>query len=142
MMNSRAQHAGARARLVALLRLEVVEQLREVAVGAHLARDVEGQVLLVRHRGRRAGAAPVLQLEELVDVVAVRALPELGGWSTGISISAAPIASSSSRITCSTLRWRASRRQPGPHAGTEPRARGRPARSGGGRRPRRPRAPP
>ena len=37
---ARAQHAGARARLVALLDLEVVEDQRQVAVGADDLRDV------------------------------------------------------------------------------------------------------
>jgi hypothetical protein len=80
---ARAQQARARPRLVAFLGLEVVEQLRQVAVGAHLACDVEGEVLLVRHREDQLGPAAVLQLEDLVDVVAAGLLPELGGLEHG-----------------------------------------------------------
>ncbi len=75
---ARSQHAGARARLVALLGLEVVEDARQVAVGADLAGHVEGDVLLVGHRQHELGAAAVLQLEDLVDVVAAAGLPQLG----------------------------------------------------------------
>ena len=46
---ARAQHPRARARLVALLGLEVVEDQRQVAVGAHDLGDVERHDLLVRH---------------------------------------------------------------------------------------------
>ena len=76
---ARSQHPGARPRLVALFGLEVIEDLGQVAVGANLARHVEGHVLLVCHRQHEIGAAPVLQPEDLVDVVAARSLPELGG---------------------------------------------------------------
>ena len=75
---ARAQHPGARPRLVAPLGLEVVQQLRELPVRAHVARDVEGQVLLVRQGQHELGAAAVLQLEHLVDVVAAAGPPELG----------------------------------------------------------------
>jgi hypothetical protein len=74
-----AQHPGARARLVALLDLEVVEQLGQVAVGADLARCVRGDDLLVGHRQDQLGVAPVAQLEQLVDLVAAGLLPQLGG---------------------------------------------------------------
>ena len=47
---ARAKHAGARPRLVALLYLEVVEDQRQVAIGAHQLRHVERHGLLVRHR--------------------------------------------------------------------------------------------
>ncbi len=51
MMNSRVRSTpGARARLVALLDLEVVDDQRQVAVGAHELGDVEGDRLLVGHR--------------------------------------------------------------------------------------------
>ena len=76
---ARAQHPGARPRLVALLGLEVVQQLGQVAVGADLAGDVEGEVLLVRHRQHELGPAPVLELEHLVDVVAPAGPPQLSG---------------------------------------------------------------
>ena len=79
MMNSRVRSTpGARPRLVALLGLEVVEQLRQVAVGAHLARDVE--VMFSSWVIASTSSAPraVLQLEQLVDVVAAGALPQLG----------------------------------------------------------------
>ncbi len=69
---ARAQHSGARARLVALLGLEVVEDQRQVAVGAHDLGDVQRDDLLVRQRQHHVGAAAVLELEQLVDVVAAR----------------------------------------------------------------------
>ena len=75
---ARAQQPGARPRLVAPLGLEVVEAERELAVGAHDVRDVERHDLLVRQRQHHLGAAAVLQLEDLVDVVAPAALPQLG----------------------------------------------------------------
>src|SRR5918997_1106668 len=77
MMNSRVRRTPARGRLVPLLRLEVVEDLRQVAVGADLPGYVPGDVLLVAHREQEVGAAAVLELEELVDVVAARAPPGL-----------------------------------------------------------------
>ena len=73
-----AQHAGARARLVALLDLEVVEAERQVAVGAHDLRDVRRDALLVRHREHHVGALAVLELEQLVDLVAAGAVPRVG----------------------------------------------------------------
>jgi hypothetical protein len=76
---ARAQHTGPRPRLVALLGLQVVEDLRQLAVGADLTRDVEGDVLLVRHREHQLGPLAVLELEQLLDLVATRLAPELGG---------------------------------------------------------------
>ena len=76
---ARAQHAGPRARLVALLDLEVVEQQRQVAIGAHDLRDVRRDAFLVRHREDHVGALAVLELEQLVDLVAPRPAPRLGG---------------------------------------------------------------
>ena len=62
MMNSRVRSTpGARARLVALLDLEVVEDQRQVAVGAHDLRDVEGDDLLVRHRQHEVGARAIVR---------------------------------------------------------------------------------
>ena len=75
---ARAQQAGARARLVALLDLEVVEAERQVAVGAHHLGDVLRDGLLVRHRQHELGAPAVLELEQLGDRVAAAALPQLG----------------------------------------------------------------
>ena len=66
------------ARLVTALRLEVVERLRQVAVGAEL-REVERHRLLVRHREDEVAAAAVLQPEELGDPDAPGLLPQLGG---------------------------------------------------------------
>ncbi len=80
---ARAQHPGARARLVALLDLEVVEDQRQVAVGAHGLRDVRGDGLLVGHREHELGALAVLQLEELLDRVAPGLAPRLGGLQHG-----------------------------------------------------------
>jgi hypothetical protein len=73
-----AQDAGARPRLVALLDLEVVEAERQVAIGAHDLRDVRRHALLVRHREDHLGALAVLELEQLVDVVAAGAVPGVG----------------------------------------------------------------
>ena len=72
-----AEEPAPRPRLVALLRLEVVEDLRQLAVRAELAR-VEGDRLLVRHREDELAAEPVRQLVELRDGVAPALLPELG----------------------------------------------------------------
>jgi hypothetical protein len=66
MMNSRVRRTpGARARLVALLDLEVVERHGQLAVGPHELRDVERHGLLVRHRQHHVGAAAVVQAHEL-----------------------------------------------------------------------------
>ena len=75
---ARPEHARARACLVPLLDLDVVEQERKVAVGAHLARDVERQALLVRQRQNMGRALAVVELEQLVDLVAAGLLPDLG----------------------------------------------------------------
>ena len=75
---ARAQHPGAGSRLVALLDLEVVEDQRQVAVGAHHLRDVEGDHLLVGHGQHHLRPAAIGQLEQLVDLVATRASPRLG----------------------------------------------------------------
>jgi hypothetical protein len=72
-----AQHPGPRPRLVALLDLEVVEQLGQVAVGADLPGGVRGDDLLVGHGQHQLRVAPVAQLEQLVDVVAAGLLPQL-----------------------------------------------------------------
>jgi hypothetical protein len=77
---ARAQDPRARARLVALLRLEVVEDERQVAVGAHELRDVQRDDLLVRHGEDEVGVAAVVQAEQLRSdrLVAAAALPRLG----------------------------------------------------------------
>jgi hypothetical protein len=72
------EDAGARARLVALLRLEVVGAERQLPVGANERGHVEGHDLLVRQGQDHLGALAVLQLEHLVDVVAPGAAPQLG----------------------------------------------------------------
>ena len=74
---ARPQHTGARARLVAALELEVVEDQRQVAVGAHDLGHVRGHDLLVRQRQHEVRALAVLELEHLVDVVAPGAAPDL-----------------------------------------------------------------
>ena len=76
---ARPQDARARARLVPLLDLDVVEDQRQVAVGAHHLRDVHRHVLLVRHGEHQVGAPAVLEAELLVEPVAPAALPQLGG---------------------------------------------------------------
>ena len=75
---ARAQDPGARARLVAALGLEVVEQHRQLPIGAHRLRDVEGDGLLVAQGEDQVGPPAVLELEDLLDVVAPAAPPELG----------------------------------------------------------------
>ena len=72
-----AEEAAARARLVPLLRLEVVEHLRQLPVRLQLAR-MERERLLVRQREHELAPAPVGQPEELRDLVAAGCLPELG----------------------------------------------------------------
>ena len=140
---ARAQQAGARARLVALLGLEVVEQLRQVAVGAHLARDVEREVLLVRHREDQFGAAAVLQLEDLVDVVAAGLLPQLGGLEHGHQH--LPRADRIHLLAHDLLGPAVgppAGREEGPEPGARPAGRGRRGRSACARSPPRRRAPP
>ena len=80
---ARPQHSRSRPRLVSLLDLEVVDELRKVAIGANLARRVEGDVLLVGHGQDELRPAPVGELEQLVDVVAPRLSPVLGGLQDG-----------------------------------------------------------
>ena len=121
-MNSRVRSTPARGRGSSrLLGLEVVEDQRQVAVGAHDLGDVRGDDLLVRHREHQLGALAVLELEQLVDVVAARcAATAPPGCSTGISISWPPIASISSRTICTTLLVHApAGGQPGPQAGAD-----------------------
>ena len=59
-----AEQATAWARLVATLRLEVVERLREIPVGAELG-EVERHGLLVRHREHERATGAVGELEQL-----------------------------------------------------------------------------
>ena len=83
-MNSRVRSTPARGpRLVALLGLHVVEDQRQLPVGANLAGDVEGEVLLVGHRQHQLGVLAVPELEQLVDLVAARPPPQLGGLEDG-----------------------------------------------------------
>ena len=77
MMNSRTRmQAAARARLVAVLGLEVVPALRKLPVALELAR-VEGERLLVGHRQDEPAARAILGVEDLRDLVAAGRLPEL-----------------------------------------------------------------
>ena len=76
---ARAQDPGPRARLVALLDLEVVEDQRQIAVGADRLGDMKRDSLLVRHREHQLRALAVGQLEQRVDVQAPRPAPRLGG---------------------------------------------------------------
>jgi len=79
-----AEQPGLRARLVAELGLELVPDLREGAVAAHLGRD-RREHFLVRHAEAELAAAAVLQAEHLVahHLPAARALPELRGVHRG-----------------------------------------------------------
>src|SRR5262249_12467169 len=71
-----AKQPAARARLVAVLGLEVVPGLRELPVALDLAR-VERERLLVRHRQHELPARAILHVEDLGDLVAPGRLPEL-----------------------------------------------------------------
>ena len=71
-----ADQAGTRPRLVPLLRLEVVEHLRELSIRLDLS-SVETDGLLVRHGQDELAPVAVLQLEDLRDVVPARRLPQL-----------------------------------------------------------------
>src|SRR5207244_5825304 len=72
-----SEEAAARTRLVAVLRLKVVPDLRELLVRLDLAR-VEGERLLVRQRQDVVAARAVLEPEELRDPDSARRFPELG----------------------------------------------------------------
>jgi hypothetical protein len=74
---ARADQAGAWPWLVTILGLDVVQQLREVAVRPNLAR-VERHRLLMGHREHEVPVVAVCELEDLWDVVAAGCLPELG----------------------------------------------------------------
>ena len=76
---ARAQDAALGPRLVALLGLEVVPELRELLVAVDLPRRQPGDDLFVRHGERHVGALAVLEAEHLVadGVPAAALLPEL-----------------------------------------------------------------
>ncbi len=74
---TRADQAGAWARLVPILRLEVVEHLRQVAIRPDLT-PMERDRLLVRQRQYERAPVAVGQLEEFGNAVASGGLPELG----------------------------------------------------------------
>ena len=117
---ARAQYARARARLVALLDLEVIEQLGQVPVGAHLPGHVVGERLLVGHREHHVGAAAVLELEQLLDRIAAGALPQLGGLEHRHEHLQAPhgVHLLPHDLLRSAMHAPAGR-HPGPHAGTQ-----------------------
>ena len=75
----RPQDTGPGPGLVALLDLEVVEDQRQVAVGADDLGDVEGDRLLVGHRQHQLGALAVGELEQLLDPEPAGAAPQVGG---------------------------------------------------------------
>ncbi len=78
-MNSRVRSTPARAPcFVTFLDLEVVEDLGQIPVRAdHLAR-VRGHDLLVRECEHHVSALAILQLEQLVDLIATGTPPDLG----------------------------------------------------------------
>jgi hypothetical protein len=76
---ARAQDARARARLVALLGLDMEDHQRQAAVGADLAPHVQRHRLLVGQRQHHRRPLSVLELEQLLDPIAPRLLPRLGG---------------------------------------------------------------
>ena len=71
-----AEQAAARARLVAILGLEVVPGLRQLLVALELLR-VEGERLLVGQRQDELPADAILDVEDLRDLVAAGRLPQL-----------------------------------------------------------------
>ena len=73
---AKAEQSSPRARLVTVLRLKVVPDLRQVLVRLDLP-PVEGDRLLVRERQDVVAARAVLQAEELRDRDPSRRLPEL-----------------------------------------------------------------
>jgi hypothetical protein len=73
---AQAQQPAARPRLVALLRREVVPDLRQLLVRLQLAR-VERHRLLVRERQHEVAAGAVLQLEDDIGPDAAARLPKL-----------------------------------------------------------------
>ena len=76
-----ADEPAARARLVAELRLEVVDDHRQLAIAADEVAGELGDDLLVGHRDDRVAARAVLEPDHLVAdlVVAPALLPQLGG---------------------------------------------------------------
>ena len=74
---ARAQEPGARPRLVPALGLEVIRRERQLAVGAHDRRDVEGDDLLGGEGEHHVGTLAVLELEDLINAVTARALPQI-----------------------------------------------------------------
>src|SRR6266851_499783 len=76
-----AQHPRARPRLVALLGLDLVPDLREIAIGANLPRGQPRHDFLVRHAQAHVALVPVLEAEHLPadGVPAPRLLPDLRG---------------------------------------------------------------
>src|SRR5207245_9699164 len=77
-----AQHARPWARLVALLRLDLVPDLWEVAVGTDLTRGEPGDDLLVGHPEAQVAPVAILKLEHFWDAFpAPRLIPTLGGVS-------------------------------------------------------------
>ena len=55
----------------------MVEDQRQLAVGANQLRNVKGNGLFVRHRQDQLSAFAVAQCEELIDLVATGLLPKL-----------------------------------------------------------------
>ncbi len=74
----RAQDPGPGAGLVALLELDVVEDQRQVPVGAHDLRHVRRDRLLVGHREHELRVLAVEELEQLRDGVPAGQPPQLG----------------------------------------------------------------
>ncbi len=115
-----AQHPGARARLVALLDLEVVDDQRQVAIGAHGLGDVEGDGLLVGHREHELRALAVVQLEQLLDLDPARLAPRLGRLEHRHQhLLAADRVHLLADDLHDPLVHAPARRQPGPHAGAQ-----------------------
>src|SRR5206468_3371931 len=81
---ARAQHTRPWARLVTLLGLDLVPDLRQVTVGADLARGEPRDDFLVRHPEAQVASVAVLEFEHLRDALpAARLLPDVGGMDHG-----------------------------------------------------------
>ena len=73
---AQTQQASARSGLIALLDREVIEQLGQLPIARDLLR-VERDGLLVRHRQYVLASCTILKSKELLNVIALRQLPEL-----------------------------------------------------------------
>jgi len=81
----RREDGGAQPRVIALLDLEVIEDQGQIPVGTHGRGHVEGDALLVGQGQDHVGAPAILQLEQLIDVIAPGAPPWLRPYRSSAS---------------------------------------------------------